>query len=656
MNCILAAAAARLLRAVAPAPEAVSISAGGATIEQGGTASITVSISRTNYSGAVTMSVTGLPSGATPSWDFETRAGANDTSRVLTITTSPSATVGAAGLTITATPAGKSGVTAGVTLTVTAPEAGYTSVAASLTRYDAADGSALFRGAIPFAPGVITTTAALDNVRVLVGGSEPASGLWIEALEARHSDDSIKSAYVEFTASCDSDESVACEVRIGQARTNADLGAVTNAVDRAPRAWQAAPTLFAITDAAYLCASRIAPMPLVPLSHPNLPASVVTWLTTEFDVWNASTSTSGNAQYDEQYPLICRYLCTGNPAFLAEACERNQSENTPTVRTRLPWSYYVADGTVTWNGVDLNPANYPKMTGDPNGAGSEPWNTALSALMIYQLTGWEYGRLHIERDAVAGRYSDFRVTTSQLSAWSLNGTTFGYPRQAYRWQMQGGVLAHTLRMNRYVDIGGGLAFKAPTDPHGTASLTIKQRVELVFDRLLAYNATVEAGVDGVPAWWPELWAVGKSNSIDSPNFQFVTLNVPWMAYLNGADTRASIPTQIDAVADFVQDQMVLNGSFWCINYGVTDPGALGTPNNGTFATVLAWLMAWKYARTGDTTARDRYDALSRQANVIYAAPSGAEAVTRKIGGEMFYMAYHGAALRAGVNPLTWEEA
>lgn len=548
----------------------------------------------------------------------------------------------------------------------------FQSVVASIARYDGNSGSAVFRGAIPFAPGVITSESDLDNVRLLVNGSEPAGGIYIQLLNGRHSDDSYRSTYVEFTATCGTAETVACEVRINQTRNVADIGSPADAVELSPRSWQAAPTLFAITDAAYLCASKVAPLPLVPLTHPNLPSSVVTYLTTEMDRWNTAT-TQGTAGYDEHYVLICRYLTTGNAAFLAEALERAQSESS--TRTQIRWDYYLADSAVSWQGVDFNPSNYTKTTGGTAGSPAEWQDHSLTHFMMYQLTGWEYGRLHIERNATSEVTHGFGDQAESVQGSYTQDDNHAYPRQVFRWRLQQGVLGAMLRMNRYVKVGTDTfdpVFKSPTDAHGTAAVAMSTRVQNRITRLKALAEARVAGVD-VPSWWPTIWGVTAasvngttpfSSTSKVPNFQFTTAASLWMANFNGIDTRSDLLTQLDAIADWVISQTFApaNGRY-VMPYQIVDPANPGTytgdcntvtvPTSGVYPAVLAWLYAWKYARTGNTTARDLYDAVCNRTHLYYCSQTDTdERLTRKQMGELFYLAYHGAALRAGVNPLT----
>jgi hypothetical protein len=94
---------------VTPSPGAVSLA-------RGSTASTTMSLTRTNFTGAVTMSAAGLPSGVTVT--FNPSAATTGNSATAMFTASSTATLGAATVTITAT-SGSVSRTATVALTVT---------------------------------------------------------------------------------------------------------------------------------------------------------------------------------------------------------------------------------------------------------------------------------------------------------------------------------------------------------------------------------------------------------------------------------------------------------------------------------------------------------------------------------------------------------
>ena len=528
-------------------------------------------------------------------------------------------------------------------------------LSASLTRYDDASGVAWFRGALVFPQTGDWAVASEEDLltrRILVNGEEPETGVYLTLLDGRHANDNYRSAFVEFQASCGSTETVTCTVTRAE-RVGMDRIAPQDSVELAPLAWQRAPTLFAITDATYLCNADVAPMPLVPLDDPRMPAGTREFVTTGYDNWLATT-TAGTAQYDENYHLACRYVASGNVADLAAAIMRNASNNTPTVVQAAPWNYYVAGEEVTWAGVNLNPAGYAALNPTGKGIPSEPYDTSLTQFMVYQLTGWEYSKLHIERNAAAW-LSDYQETLE----FDPNGNTWGYPRQNYRRVLQQGVLGAILRMNRYVNTGDGIAFKHP-DTVSPASMAtrVQNRISRLKEVAEGYASPAE-----IPAWWDDqrLWGVGKdevngTDVVPAPNFQFSMAGCFVMAHRGGIDTRDEIPTHVVKIASWTRGQAVNVGNatngypIYATPYEVQDPAALTPGENGVYTSDNAWLFALDWARTGSTAARDLFDHVFDERHLKFSLTQD-ETKTHKIRGEIFHMSMHAAAMRCGVDPF-----
>jgi hypothetical protein len=91
------------------------------SVARGGNASSTIGITRTNFTGAVTMGATGLPAGVTVA--FNPSAATTGNSVLATFSASSTATLGAATVTITAT-SGSLSRTTTVALTVTGGDSG----------------------------------------------------------------------------------------------------------------------------------------------------------------------------------------------------------------------------------------------------------------------------------------------------------------------------------------------------------------------------------------------------------------------------------------------------------------------------------------------------------------------------------------------------
>lgn len=94
---------------------AMALSAATGSVAQGGSASLTATVTRTNFTGAVSIAVTGAPTGVTPA------VSSNGDVHTITLNVGAATPVGTHPLTVTASATGVSNVSATYTLTVTAP-------------------------------------------------------------------------------------------------------------------------------------------------------------------------------------------------------------------------------------------------------------------------------------------------------------------------------------------------------------------------------------------------------------------------------------------------------------------------------------------------------------------------------------------------------
>jgi len=142
----------------------VGVSPGSLSLARGGTASTTVAITRTNFTGAVGFSATGLPAGVTVAFNPATATTGN--SVTATFTASSTATLGGATVTLTGTSGTVSHATS-VSLTVTAASDFTLTAPAPLSVAQGASGAATiainrtsFTGAVSFSatglPGGVT--------------------------------------------------------------------------------------------------------------------------------------------------------------------------------------------------------------------------------------------------------------------------------------------------------------------------------------------------------------------------------------------------------------------------------------------------------------------------------------------------------------------
>lgn len=519
-------------------------------------------------------------------------------------------------------------------------------VAAALQRFDGGSGTARFRGTVPLAPGVAPTTADLDDIRVTIAGSEPAGGIWIEALGGSHPDGSIVSAYIEFDHSVADASPVTAAVEIGTPRTVADLGSRADAVERSPRSWLAAPTLFAITDPYYLCAARVAPRPLVPLSHPNVPAGWYDLLTTRYDADNLTTSGgSGSAGYDEIYPLACRYLCTGSLADLYDFFRRYQSDDYGLQRTAFSYTNPAIESYTP----EMNPSDY--YNENASGLPNEPYNRGLSSLICYRLCGWEYARLLCAREAAWQGWGG--VSGDGSTPIYLNGNNI---RRNFRLSMQSALLGGLIGWDATVASSlGGWSWDPATRPVPDVLAEYLDAFEYMETTL---TAPYMAGV-----WGFSQSAVDAGDQV--ANFQFMVCVTPLIAtYLHFlADAR--IPAALDAIAAYQWAQTgpalptsVAGYPLYPGPYALGDPAAMAADpvlyeENAFQSTTLSPIFAWKAARSGDPDDWAFVDHIVDPRHWMY-DHENPEAIGRKELGEWATHIFHTLAWRCGVPWDGWE--
>ena len=106
----------------APTPSfTMSVAPATLSVAQGASGTSTVTLTRTNFTGAVALTAENLPTGVTAAFD---PASVTGTTSTLTLTAAASAATGAATITVRGTGTGVTAQTATITLTVTAPAAG----------------------------------------------------------------------------------------------------------------------------------------------------------------------------------------------------------------------------------------------------------------------------------------------------------------------------------------------------------------------------------------------------------------------------------------------------------------------------------------------------------------------------------------------------
>jgi hypothetical protein len=127
----------------APSPVIVlSLSPSAGSLVQGGTVDITASVARTNYTGEVGLSVTGLPTGVSESYPNTSLLPNGTPSRIIRLTATGAAPlVTADSYTVTASGAGVSNSVANATVSVTSGSSDFPNEPAGMTPYWVTDGT-----------------------------------------------------------------------------------------------------------------------------------------------------------------------------------------------------------------------------------------------------------------------------------------------------------------------------------------------------------------------------------------------------------------------------------------------------------------------------------------------------------------------------------
>jgi len=149
----------------------------------------------------------------------------------------------------------------------------------------------------------------------------------------------------------------------------------------------------------------------------------------------------------------------------------------------------------------------------------------------------------------------------------------------------------------------------------------------------------------------------------SPTFMYEVMHAALLPYYNLKDQDSRIPIGLVNACDHVRSQWsgphLIGGVNRMVQgvYFERDPvevnptsDAAQLPNSSAigYPYMMCHMMAWKYAYDGDTDARDIWDLLMSDPNPSITV---GQFKTRKLNGQIFAMAFHGAAWRAGAPAL-----
>lgn len=301
--------------------------------------------------------------------------------------------------TITAATEGKTGV-ASLSVTSVPPASGAGApIALALRRFDGLSGNVVVSNAIPLAPGALRPTD-LGRVRLLVAGVEQP--VYLELLEGRHPDGSLRSVLVAFNYTFGPNDNVPGQLVIGQARSTPNLAK--------PAVGRSRPNAVALpTDPNYLVSTNI-------VGRTVTAAAVQQWgsMFAKYDAdfaqyeayqWNLEGERCNN-YYDRGLAYYAQWVRTGNPEY--------------------------------WRRGTLCVWNYRTGYLEPNNYGTSPhWSQVEGLEAHYLLTGddssrtavkgvakvLEYWLPYMDSTQMAGGFDDrirARTIMATLTAWRIN--------------------------------------------------------------------------------------------------------------------------------------------------------------------------------------------------------------------------------------------
>lgn len=483
-------------------------------------------------------------------------------------------------------------------------------IAIAAKRFDKGSGSAAFTGCIPLKPGQLfeVGTAGSRQLTMSLWNGAVEVGAYFTCLYPQHPDGSVKSLRISATLSVNTGVTLPLTLKLGTAAVAA--GPAQHPVIN--RAWMQDPVLIGCTDAAHMCAARVAFGPLVPITHPNLPASWVSFLSTEFDnghndfptykvllkhlrgsgtvpsTYGTPTGFQG-ANYNCVAPMYYRYMMTGDLEKLCDAHRLSAqsymddfSWNPPTT----PGGYInYGNGPIAryHTAYEGNPAfsNFPideygqAFNQSPVGTGEHQSGFHQSAYMCYVMSGWgqplgvaiSFGMRHFLATPSFGAFANYPWPNigpgTQFHTPSAAGG-WGGARQNFRNFREADAFLYMLSLPMDLNAVVYGPYLAPT-PRNAAN---KAKYHTFFQRKYYDSIDLwskEFARPGQPnsflhgLWgFSPLFTAGTEQSVQgtSPNFQLITLfNILSMCYMNIIED-ARFQTKVGELAEFLLTQVV----------------------------------------------------------------------------------------------------
>ena len=547
-----------------------------------------------------------------------------------------------------------------------------TSIAIAVKRYDGGSGTAVFSGTVPLKPGQLFD-AGVRNVAVVEAGQDlPAT---VQPLTPRHPDGSLKVVHVHVQLPLGSGEIRPLQLRLDRSPSNSISPATIDV------AWMRQPRLLGCTDPAHMCSSRVAPFPLVPANHPNLPEQWRKLLTTEFDrvdkdfpsFGNAlrslrsgepwSGTGGGNANYEALSAAYYRYMTSGDIDKLADANFVATHGFQYTVQKMTH-----GNGTVKYT-EDINGFKagdnfiVDHEYNEPQGSYSDTlseWNSGFRMDMYncYCMSGWPQAQGVLVADGLRG-------VRSQTDDASPYGARFDW------------------RLRRTNALFYGLLSMEPRLRYSIPQVFTVEAPSLTNERQSFTDSIQTHHFDKYDDWcrrfpsddhrygvWGNAPTFGEGTGL-VPNFQLITVfSAILLADLHFLDDGRA-PDQLVKLTDLTYGQTHGPYDAWPTGrplyvapYMQKDPNQApkefvhGSKGNDNFWTVtmLNAMNTYAWAKTGNPKYLDHADANATIEAFVYQTNLGTAGNSWKQIGEMYHMAFHAAAWRAGVPHDGWDPA
>lgn len=347
----------------------VSASPSTVTLVQGSTATITLTVARTNYNGNLTPYIAYLPTGVSVVWNPTSDLG---NIFVGTLTATSSATIGS--YTIAPEISGAGIEPTACTFSLTTSNSSYTTVAAKFYNYSGTASTQTVISGFPLAVGLLSSANfTAKKIALWVDGVEQACA-WT-ALRGDHLDGTLRAVQIQTTHTFFGVDGAACEIRVGNVRTTTDLTATTM-LD----AHQAVCVVVVPTNPTYLCTTDLTLQSLIPRA--SWDSQMVGLFDTELSARTDVIATSsprmklGQSTYDNVRVYLAMWAMTADMKYFREAWLQSRA--------------FVED----WIGNGASDGYNPESLSGDNAVRAEVHSqNKVGTMLAYYITGWRYNWL-----------------------------------------------------------------------------------------------------------------------------------------------------------------------------------------------------------------------------------------------------------------------